>query len=244
MRAADGAKIAAKSDSGACAFFDSAGLCAIQRAGGHGALPVSCRMFPRSVLMDARGTFVSLSHFCPTAAGLLFDPGPPASVVDAPSSLVDVGPLEGLDARDAWPPLLSPGVLMDLQSYDAWERRSVELLTREAVAPGVALAALEHVAAGIAAWSPGEGPLTHRVQDAFATAAPSTAELEREDVAVKRWLAARMFACWLAYQGDGIAAIIGYLHSCFRVFAEERARDDNAREAIRRSDLRIMHTER
>src|SRR5436190_564247 len=76
-------------------------------------LPVSCRMFPRSVLIDARG---------------------------------------------AWPPLVRRGVMMDLESYDAWERRGAELLTREGVA-------------------------------------------------VKRWLAACLFACWIACQGEGLAAI-------------------------------------
>jgi hypothetical protein len=192
--------------------------------------------------MDARGTFVSLSHFCPTAAALLFAPGPPAAVIAAPPSLVHVGPLDGLDARGAWPPLLRPGVLMDLDSYDDWERRGVELLTREGVAPHAALTALDHVAARIAAWTPGEEPLAHRVQDTFATTAPSTTELGVDDVAVKRWLAARLFACWLAYQTDGLGAIVAYLHSCFRMFAEERARDDNTREAIRRTDLRVMHT--
>jgi Fe-S-cluster containining protein len=237
-----GGKIAAKSHSGACVFFDRDNLCAIQRAGGHDALPVSCRIFPRSVLMDPRGTFVSLSHFCPTAAALLFVEGPPAAIIDAPSSLVGVGPLDGLDAREAWPPLLRHGVLMDLASYDAWERLGVELLTRDGVAPDAALAALDRVAARIAAWAPDDGPLVNRVHDVFATAAPPTSVLGPDDVAVKRWLAARLFACWLAYQKDGLAAIVGYLHSCFRMFAEERLRGDNAREAIRRTDLRVMHT--
>ncbi len=239
----EGGNVAAKSTSGACGFFDRENLCAIQRAGGHDALPVSCRMFPRSVLMDARGTFVSLSHFCPTAAALLFAPGPPAAIVEAPASLVNVGPLDGLDARETWPPLLRPGVLMDLESYDAWERRGVELLTRDGVAPDVSLAALDRVSRWIAAWRPEEGPLISRVHDAFATAVPPTAELRPDDTAVKRWLAARLFACWVAYQKDGLAAIVSYLHSCARMFADRRAGGDNAQEAIRRADLRVMHTE-
>lgn len=242
MHGPDGAWIASRSDSGACAFFDKENLCAIQRAGGHDALPASCRMFPRSVLMDARGTFVSLSHFCPTAAALLFEPGPPAAIVDAPPSLVNVGPLDGLDARGAWPPLLRHGVLMDLDSYGAWERYGVELLTRDGIRPEAALAALDRVSAWIAAWTPDEGPLVHRVHNAFATAAPPTAALARDDLAVKRWLAARLFACWVAYQQDGLSAIVRYLHSCFRMFAEARAGGDNALEAIRHTDLRVMHT--
>ena len=43
------------------------------------------------VLHDPRGTFISLSHFCPTAAGMLFDDGPPVAIVDAPAALAGVG---------------------------------------------------------------------------------------------------------------------------------------------------------
>jgi hypothetical protein len=68
-------------------------------------------------------------------------------------------------------------------------------------------------------------------------------EVRADDIGVKRWLAARLFACWVAYQKDGIAAIVDYLHACFAMFEEERARDGNALEAIRRTDLRVMHTE-
>jgi hypothetical protein len=199
-------------------------------------------MFPRSVLIDARGTFVSLSHFCPTAAALLFEPGPQAAIVEAPVALVDVGPLDGLDARGAWPPLLRPGVLMDLESYGAWERFGVELLTRDGVAPHAALAALERVAARIASWTAEEGPLIDYVSDTFRATTLQRGVLAPHDVAVKRWLAARLFACWIAYQKDGIAEIARYLRSCQETFAEELGRDDNALEAIRRADLRIMHT--
>jgi hypothetical protein len=200
-------------------------------------------MFPRSVLIDRRGTFISLSHFCPTAASLLFEDGPPAAIVEAPASLADVGPLDGLDARQAWPPLLTPGVLMDLESYDAWERLGLELLAREGVPPGASLAALERTAVRIASWTPGEEPLLHRVLDAFATVAPPTDILAAHDMAVKRWLASRVFACWIAYQRDGLKAIVRYLADCYDTFVAEFARNHDALEAIRQSDLRIMHTE-
>lgn len=243
MELAKDVTIARRTDSG-CSFFESdTSLCAIHRVGGHESLPVSCRMFPRSVLIDARGTFVSLSHFCPTAAALLFEPGPRAAIVEAPATLLDVGPLDGLDARSAWPPLLRPGVLMDLESYDAWEQFGVELVTREGVAPDAALAALEHVAARIASWTAEEGPLLDYVRDTFRATPPQRGILAPHDVAVKRWLAARLFACWIAYQKDGIADIARYLRSCLETFAEGLGRLDNALEAIRRADLQIMHTE-
>jgi hypothetical protein len=199
-------------------------------------------MFPRSVLIDARGTFVSLSHFCPTAAALLFEPGRPVAIVEAPAALVDIGPLDGLDARSAWPPLLRPGVLMDLESYGEWERLGVELLTRDGVPPQASLAALEGVAGRIASWTAGAGPLLDHVRETFRATALPGGVLAPHDVAVKRWLAARLFACWIAYQKDGIAEIVRYLRSCLETFAQELARDDNALEAIRRTDLRVMHT--
>jgi hypothetical protein len=35
---------------------------------------------------------------------------------------------------------------------------------------------------------------------------------------------------------------VNYLQSCLATFAVELARDDNALDAIRRTDLRVMHT--
>jgi hypothetical protein len=242
VEANDGTSLAARAENGSCSFHQPDGRCAIQCSGGHDALPVSCRMFPRSVLIDGRGTFISLSHYCPTAAALLVEPGPPAAIVDAPAPLADVGALDGLDARGVWPPLVRRDLLMDLESYDAWERLGVELLAREGIDPAAALAALEGVASDITSWRVGDGSLLERVGDAFASATPSAATLSADDVAVKRWLAARLFACWIAYQGDGLDAIVRYLQDCYRLFVAERARDDNALEAIRRTDLRVMHT--
>jgi hypothetical protein len=233
--------VAQDTERGACSFYQQDGLCAIQCSAGQAALPVSCRMFPRSVLIDGRGTFISLSHYCPTAASLLLDPAP-VSIVEAPAALAGPWPLDGLDARGVWPPLLRRDVLMDLDSYDEWERHGVELLTRETITPEAALAALEAVASRIESWRVGEGPLVHRVHDAFAAPPPPAAALAPGDAAVKRWLAARLFACWIAYQGDGLGAIVRYLQDCYRVFTAERGRSHNVVEAIRQSDLRLMHT--
>ena len=67
-------------------------------------LPSACRHFPRVYLRDARGDLLTLSHFCPTAASLLFEPGP-VGVIDAPRPLALDEPIEGLDAREVLPPL-------------------------------------------------------------------------------------------------------------------------------------------
>lgn len=239
---------AAREMDGTCTFFDGdTHLCAIHHAGGHAVLPVSCRMFPRLVLQDGRGTSISLSHFCPTAAALLFQESGnswlPVGIVAAPPALADVGPLEGLDARDAWPPLLRPGVMMDLESYAAWERLGVELLTREGVGPAVSLDALATATAGITTWSPWDAdPLQHRVRDTFGLLTPPrTDDLEVDDRAIKRWLAARLFGNWIAYQGDGLEAIVRYLRGCLSTYTTELARDGVPLEAIRRSDLVIVH---
>ena len=238
---------ASRHEDGTCTFFAGhSRLCAIHHAAGQAALPLSCRMFPRVVLHDGRGTLMSLSHFCPTAAGLLFesaDSWPPVGIVDAPPALTDVGPLDGLDAREDWPPLLRPGVMTDLESYAAWERLGVELLAREGIAPEVSLDSLASATGRVTSWAPGGAtPLLHIVHDAFGTLSPPpTAVLGVHDRALKRWLAARLFGNWIAYQGDGLEAIVRYLRGCLACFTTELARDGSPLEAIRRSDLLIVH---
>jgi Fe-S-cluster containining protein len=244
MSAAGG--VAAIGGNGRCSFLESDGdrhTCAIHRAGGHAALPLTCRMFPRQVLHDSRGTFISLSHFFPTALALLFDDDHPVAIVDAPAPLAGEGTLDGLDARDVWPPVLRPGVLMDLDSYAQWERRAVELLTREGVAPRVSLSSLARATETIQRWSPAEEtPLAHVVRDAFGTLPPPpTAVPAPHDRAVKRWLAARLFGSWIAYQGNALDTVVRYLQACHDIFLVELARDGDPREAIRRSDRLIVH---
>jgi hypothetical protein len=241
----DGGTIAVRHADGRCAFLEGGSdryTCEIHGAGGHDAMPLACRMFPRLILHDARGTFISLSHFCPTAAGLLFEPGPPAAIVDAPASLAGAGQLDGLNAREVWPPLLRPGVMMDVESYGTWERLAVEMLTREGIAPRVSLDALDAATRDVERWSPAnEQPLLHGVRDAFGLLSPPTAALKDYEPAVKRWLAARLFGTWIAYQGGGLRTILRYLQACLDIFTIELARDHDALQAIRRSDHLIVH---
>ena len=114
-----------------CMFFEprASGSCAIHREAGEDALPSACRHFPREVRVDARGTCVSLSHFCPTAAGLL-QTADALEVVEAVPPLRIGGPIEGLDARDALPPLVRPGMLGDLEGYAAWEAEGLAAFAR------------------------------------------------------------------------------------------------------------------
>jgi Fe-S-cluster containining protein len=176
---------------GACVFFEPARgrLCRVHREIGPGSLPVACRQFPRVVLHDARGTSISLSHYCPTAADLLLHP-PPLAVVEAPSSLALAGDVEGLDARDALPPLLTPGMLTDIEGYDAWERRALDVLSRD-VAPGVALHTIAHATARLQEWRPGRSSLQAEVHRQFDVASASEDEEDQgpDDARVRAVLA-------------------------------------------------------
>ena len=153
-------------DDGACVFFerDAGRLCAVQRQLGHAALPSACRHFPRVALLDARGTFVKLSHFCPTAARLLFRDDVPASIVTNAPAFPAEGEYEGLDARRVLPPLLRPGVLHTLESYTAWEAFAVRAFTRGDASPDALLALVAGAAEEVRAWAPALGPVEHHVR--------------------------------------------------------------------------------
>ena len=104
-----------RNQAGECVFFErESRLCVVHRDLGHEALPATCRHFPRLAVHDRRGTFVSLSHYCPTAAGLLFRDDVSLTIVSAPPAFPPAD-YEGLSvAADDLPPLLRPGVVMDL----------------------------------------------------------------------------------------------------------------------------------
>jgi Fe-S-cluster containining protein len=250
FRDGDGVSFAERRADGSCVFLDSGDgevhLCSIHRAAGHDVLPVTCRMFPRVFLTDARGTRLSLSHYCPSAADRLFADTAATAIVEAPAALTNVGPPDGLDATEALPPLLREGVLMDLESFSEWERLAVETLTMEGFPPLAAVERLESATRRIAAWSPGAVPLLDAVREGFALEArraPSrigpAAPFDR--TATNRWLAAHLFGNWIAYQGRGLLTIVRYVRACLDVLTVEFARDGNLREAIRRSDYLIIH---
>jgi Fe-S-cluster containining protein len=161
----------ARKTSGDCVFFNRDGerLCAIHEAAGVDALPTACRHFPRVVLRDARGILLSLSHFCPTAAALLLAPTPLA-VVDAGDRLRLEEPVEGLDGRDALPPLVRPGLLSDLEGYDAWERACIATFARRDLGWQQALDLIAAATEQVRRWEPGTRSLRSQVENAFAHA--------------------------------------------------------------------------
>lgn len=233
---------------GACVFFDAAGgrLCAIHRDAGEALLPSACRNFPRVALRDGRGLFVTLSHYCPTAAGLLLDAGEIA-IVEAPSSLTLSGQVEGLEAADVMPPLLRPGMLADLDGYAAWERTGIAVLNERQFSPERAVAIIAAATAEACAWSPGGDTLAERVTHAFDRARDQRPRQEEGaagplDHATKAFLAAHFFASWAAYQGGGLTAVVDGFASLLAAVGSGRADAASFIAAVRAADLRVRHT--
>jgi len=292
---------------GRCVFHDAeARRCRIQRVNGHAALPIACQQFPRLCLLDPRGIQITLSHYCPTAASLLFDDLPITIVESPPAFPPDVG-YEGLDARDAFPPLLRPGVLLDWDTLDAFETHAIQLFDLEREGVELALARIEIIAERLRAWQVEDGPLLATFRSAavaahdtpaadlkcllkrhtaFETALQLAAEVcgampagsvipdarlhEAPDAALRdagirfvdpvwsaftrplcRFLAAKLFANWCWYQGQGLRTLMRSLQAALAVLRLEAARQtlsngrmldqDHLREAFRRTDLLLIH---
>jgi hypothetical protein len=305
---------------GHCVFHRDG--CEIQRAYGHQALPTACRHFPREVLIDGRGASVTLSHYCPTALDLLVDHVGPVTIVPGPPA-VPTGDPEGLDAREVLPPLLTDGVLMDLDGYAAWEAHMVRVLTaEEGGTPEQTLETLEDDLAIVQRWRPGRRSLADeisRLAMATDTAAgglnphdtagpglhphkpvgwgmnphkpaglglnphkpaglglnphkpaglglnphkpvgwgmnphkPAGLGLNphkpagpgfspgMDDVVIRRYLAARAFASWMAYEAGGVAAVLRSLWLVLSVLRERRVHLP-LQQAIAQTDLHILH---
>ena len=189
----DRARVLLRADArGRCAFFEprAGNLCAIHRQLGHGALPLSCRQFPRVALLTPETVRITLSHFCPTAADLLFAGGP-CTIVQDPPAFPPGAEYEGLDARNAVPPLLRPGVLMGWDGYDAWEAHAVSVLADEALAPEQALARLEDQAETARSWRVEDGPFLPFLNAALSGKPPALRGSAGFDQCLEHWRMAR-----------------------------------------------------
>ena len=119
--------------------------------------PLSCVHFPYVCMIDPRGVHVTLSHYCPTAAGLLFEHDGPIEVVEGPSPVPLLDIPEGLDARESLPPVDTRSVkprLLSWEEFSQWER--TELRTLAAVVGEIPLAPVieRYLAAKLfAAWA-------------------------------------------------------------------------------------------
>jgi hypothetical protein len=289
----DAAAMLARTATGDCVFYHrGSGLCVIHRDGGEAQLPSTCRHFPRVAVRDRRGTFVSLTHFCPTAAASLFRGDTPIAIVDSPPAFPE-GDYDGLTVDDdAWPPLLHPRMLMDLEGYDAWERHAVARCAVAHASVDAVLATLRQDAEVLRQFTPGKRRFAEAVaglpSEPVTGAAPTTLgsslalraevvtaipddlkpnpdeqDLEQAyvelvipewtafEVPLKRYLAAKAFANWTAYQGRGIRAIVRGLEAAValvRVEAARQCRDAGTpldatllREAIRAADFALNH---
>jgi Fe-S-cluster containining protein len=143
---------------GACRLLESDNRCAIHRQLGEGSKPSTCRHFPQVCLLTPRGVAVTLSHFCPTVAATALAPVPVLSVVRNAPSFPPDAEYAGLDAREAWPPLLRPGTLMGWDSYAAWERHAVATLGGGQRPPEEAILLLAEAAEEARGWRPRHGP--------------------------------------------------------------------------------------
>jgi hypothetical protein len=233
------AGVLAVGPNGRCVFHENG--CAVHRALGPSAIPAACQHFPRVVLIDPRGVFVTLSHYCPTAASLLVNADRAVSIVEGLPALPGDAMPEGLDAREALPPLRSPRMLMDWDGYSAWEREAVHALTTSDNAGEV----LDWLAGRALAMSDEELFESGRasVPPPYAWPAYMTtrchADLPPE--VVGRYLAAHAFACWMAYHGNGLASIAVYLRLALAVLRTEVARRNALIDGIRQSDLLLRH---
>jgi hypothetical protein len=237
---------------GRCVFHgDGGNACGLHAWGGEVAKPVACRQFPWLAVHDPRGTFVSVSHVCPSAAALLRDAAPLA--VGALPRRAQT--FEGLDVRRALPPALDARRLADWDAVSAWERQALDACARagppeEVVGDLAALLAHARrwsgtggrgLAEWIAAWTPGrpEGAswrpdpgMDALVRGAIPAplAAPPPAPLGDRprwtagSAVVRRYLAARLVACWPLHHGEGLATVVAYAGALLSTIATELAR--------------------
>jgi Fe-S-cluster containining protein len=288
----DAAAMLERNDHGECVFFErDSRLCVVHRDLGHDALPATCRHFPRVAVRDGRGSSIGLSHFCPTAAAMLFRDDVDISIVDAPPAFPPAA-YEGLVVTlDELAPLLKPGVVMDLATYDEWERHMVRRSAAE-VNPESVVATLARDAVQVRRWVV-EGPsMLDLIQALPAEVVPALppANLEsslrtfanvmttvpddlrpaadedgleeayRRFVApvwhlwstpLRRYVAAKAFASWTAYQGHGLLTIVRGLDAALALVRVEAAREcreagnvlDEARllAAFRAADFALNH---
>ena len=120
----DEGRILPRRDGGRCVFHED--RCTVYE---H--RPLSCLHFPYVCMIDPRGVHVTLSHYCPTAAALLFEHDGPIEVVEGPSPVPLLEIPEGLDARESLPPVDTRSDkprLLSWEEFSQWERDELRTL--------------------------------------------------------------------------------------------------------------------
>ena len=264
--------------SGRCVFHTAGPCgCGLHAWGGADAKPIACRQFPWIVVHDPRGTFASLSHVCPAALERLTDPAllvlaplpRPAASFDGLDVRRSLPPAIGTrrlldwDALSAWETQLldacarndaPEGVLQDLLAL----RRHAQRWT----------AAQGALAAWIASWTPDAPPsaadwVPDPALDAIVRASAPVGltvppPIDGVDAPrwrasaplIRRYLAARLVACWPMHYGTGLATAIAYVAALLSVVAVEIARrtatgttasDAAVLAAIAEADRLVVH---
>jgi hypothetical protein len=286
------AAILERTHDGDCVFFERGSrLCIVHRDAGEESLPGTCRHFPRLAVADSRGTFVTLSHYCPTAASMLFREDVDLEIIDGPPAFPPAD-YDGLTVTaDDLPPLLSPSMLMDFDGYSTWERHTVRRCNAD-VLPESVVASLTSDVRRLSRWRPGDVSLSEAIRLLPSAALPAAPDPTlagsvalREEVVeaipddlkpaadddgleaayqhrvltrwsafarpVNRYLAAKAFASWTAYQGRGLATIVRGLEAALALVRIEGARQcrdagraldrDLLLEAFRSADFALNH---
>jgi Fe-S-cluster containining protein len=240
----DTAGVLSLRDNGHCVFFEAGRSgCAI-----HDVKPAACVHFPYACLIDQRGASVTLSHYCPTAVSLLFEHRDPIAIVEGPPPIGGPDDLEGLDARDSLPPVSSDGKrLLSFDELSAWERdQIVHARIGDLHADDVML--FDRARAAVPApWAWPEAP-DHLDGVWYTLVAPRWA---RFDDVLDRYAAAKVFASWSLYLGNGLEAAAQTARIAAAVLRIEAARQclitgrlfdrELLTEAIRQSDLLLVH---
>ena len=232
--------------------------CALHAWGGAAAKPVACQQFPWIAVHDPRGTTVSLSHVCPTAAARLHDP----ALLQLAALPGDARRFDGLDVRRALPPAIDERRLLDWDALSAWETQALDACAR-ARRPTDVVGDLRALRAHAGRWSSGQGPLARWIaawtppdaRPATTIPAPELDAIVRESVPaafapapaappagihvawdggapiIRRHLAARLVACWPLHYGVGLATAGAYVEALLAVIAGELARRTHPGEA-------------
>ena len=151
----------------------ASGRCRMHATLGHDALPLACRQFPRVTVEDPRGVSVTLSHYCPTAAGLLErDTAAPFTIVLDPPAFPAVRRIRRSRRPRRAAAALAP------RHADGLGRVVGVRATRGGCVRGEpgrrtrrwrVCVALSH---DLESWQPADGPLLDRVREAFRVATP------------------------------------------------------------------------
>jgi len=232
-------------DNGHCVFFEAGRSgCSI-----HDVKPAACVHFPYVCLIDQRGVHVTLSHYCPTAASLLFEYAGAMALVQGPSPVPDGHALEGLDARESLPPAAEGALprLLSFEEFSAWERDAVAGACIDGLQPNDRSLFDRARAAVPPPWT---WPAA-RADFEEAWAALVEPAWPRFEDPLRRYAAAKVFASWAAYQGDGlpairrVAAIAGAVLrvECARRCAQDQQPLDRylLTQAIGQTDLLLVH---